>query len=424
MVTPNWVRRPNASPSMVHVSASAATGGVAELLHGLVHAQVRTGVSAGWAVIAGDDEFHDFTRYLDRLLHGRADTLTTDRLNTSAGHYRTTLAAQADWLIERLAPGDVVVLHDPATLGMARPLADAGLRVGWHCHLGTTEEEASGPAAVWHHFAAELSSVDAVVTTLPEYAPQRVPLARRHVLAPAIDPLSAKNRPLSTREVDALLAGIGLTEPGTTPGVEQDQPLPPEARTVVQVSRWAPFKDMPGVLRCVPNLPADVHLVLAGPEPDNAESRAVLDEVRALRAQLAADDRDRVHLVLTSTTDAERTALVVNALQRRADVVLHKSVAEGFGLPVAEAMIKGKAVVAGDVGGLRQQISPGHNGVLVDPRRTADVVGALDMLLGDPILRRRLGNNAAESTARRYLMTRLVADYQIFAVPGQLAVAA
>jgi trehalose synthase len=91
---------------------------------------------------------------------------------------------------------------------------------------------------------------------------------------------------------------------------------------------------------------------------------------------------------------------------------------------VTEAMIKGRAVVAGDVGGLRQQISPGHNGVLVDPRRLEDVVDALGILLQDPLLRRRLGNNAAESTARRYLMTRLVGDYQTFAAPGQLAVAA
>jgi trehalose synthase len=425
MVTPKWVRRPDAGPRMVHVSATAATGGVAELLHGLVPAQARTGVSTGWAVVAGDGEFDDFTRYLHRLLHGRADALTSERLGTSVGHYRATLAAQAAWLVEHLVPDDVVVLHDPVTLGMASPLAEAGLRVVWHCHIGTTEEEASGPAAVWHAFAAELADLDAVVTTLPEYAPQSVPATHRHVIAPAIDPLSAKNRPLSQREVDTLLADAGLTTAtGAAARVEQDRPLPPDARVVLQVSRWAPLKDMAGVLRCTPKLPPDVHLVLAGDEPDNPESLAVLDEVRSVRAQLSEADRSRTHLVLTPTRDTERTALVVNALQRRAEVVLQKSIAEGFGLPVTEAMAKGKAVVAGDVGGLRQQISPGHNGLLVDPRRPDEVVEALDILLREPLLRRRLGNNASESAGRRYLMPRLVADYQAFGAPGRLVIAA
>ncbi|OLF13011.1 hypothetical protein BLA60_07145 [Actinophytocola xinjiangensis] len=411
MVTPNWVRRPNTSPSMVHVSATAATGGVAELLAGLVPAQIAAGVPAGWAVIEAGEDFHDFTRYLDRLLHGRADSLTSERLGEGAKPYRELLATHAAWLAEQLGSEDVVVLHDPATLGMAPPLAEAGLRVVWHCHLGTTEEEASGPAAVWHHFHDELASLDAVVTTLPEYAPQSVPAARRHVFAPAVDPSAPKNRPLSSREIETVLAEAGLA-------------LPAQARTVAQVSRWDALKDMPGALRCLPKLPADVHLVLVGDHPDSSESRAVLDEVRSLRARLSEQDRSRVHLVLTSQEDPQARALLVNAVQRRADVVLHKSLAEGFGLPVTEAMLKGKAVVAGDVGGPRQQISPGHNGVLADPRNTTAVVEALEMLLEDPMLRRRLGNNATESVSRRYLMDRLVADYHAFGISGQLAIAA
>ncbi|HEX6355001.1 glycosyltransferase [Actinophytocola sp.] len=412
MVTPAWERRPGSGRRLVHVSAAAHGSGVAELLAGLVPAQAATGMSVGWAVLGGDPEFFAFTRYLHQLLHGRANAMTAERLGTFATRYRAVLAPQADWLAEQLAPGDVVVLHDPATLGMASRLAEAGLVVVWHCHAGTTDEQASGPLTVWHAFAAELSDVDKVVTTLPEFAPHIVPPADRRVFAPAVDPHSARNRPLSRGEMAELLAHPGR--------VEQDGPLPDGAPVVLQVARWDPLKDMPGVLRCVPELPPEVHVVLAGADPettpDDPDGRAVLDVVRGIRAGLSPADRARVHLVLPDGQDRERAPLVVNALQRRADVVLQKSLAEGFGLTLTEAMLKGRAVVAADVGGLRQQISPGHNGLLVRPRDHESVVLAVRTLLDDPLLRRRLGRHAAESASRRYLMPRLVADYQRYVV--------
>jgi trehalose synthase len=390
------------------------------MLADLVPAQAATGLSVGWAVIGGDAEFLAFTTYLQQLLHGRADAWTTDRLSADAQHYRSLLAPQSAWLAGQLTPGDVVVLHDPQTLGMAPHLAEAGLKVVWHCHTGTTDVDATGPAAVWQTFGTELSYVDAVLTTLPEYAPQVVPPARRHVIAPAVDPRSAKNRPLSPGEVAALLAETGLTGESDAGRVEQDEPLPDAAPMVLQVSRWAPLKDIPGVLRSVSALPPDVHVVLAGTDPDDPDGRAVLDEVRASRADLSGTDRARVHLVLLPRHDDEQAALAVNALQRRADVVLQKSLTESFGLAVTEAMVKGRAVVAADVGGLRQQIFPGHSGLLVDPRDSAAVAHALRTLLDDPLLRGRLGRAAAESANRRYLMPRLVADYQLIA-PEPLA---
>lgn len=411
-----WEVPPGDRPRLVHVSSTAHGSGIAELLSGLVSAQVATGLSVGWAVIEGDAAFFTFTRYLHHLLHGRANVLTAERLETSVPWYRMVLAPQAAWLAARLAPGDVVVLHDPATLGMAPRLAEAGLTVVWHCHVGTTDERATGPAAVWHAFDTELSNVDTALTAMPEFAPQVVPPARRQVVAPAVDPHSAKNRALSRDELAGLLADLGR--------VEQDQPLPEGAQVVLQVSRWDSLTDMPGVLRLVPKLPPEVHLVLAGDDPDelpdDPEGWEVLDKVRALRAELSPADRARVHLVLTDGQDPERAALVVNALQRRADVVLQKSLAEGFGLTVTEAMVKGRAVVAADVDGLRQQISPGHSGLLVNPRDHDAVVLAVRTLLDDPLLRRRLGRHAAESAGRRYLMPRLVADYQRFVAPDPL----
>lgn len=415
MVTPTWERRPGTAPRLVHVSATARGGGVTELLSGLVPAQAETGLSVGWAVIGGDPEFFEFTAYLHQLLHGWADAWTIERLGADTPHYRSTLAPQAAWLAEQLDPGDVVVLHDPQTLGMAPHLARAGLKTVWHCHVGTTDVNASGPAAIWRTFDRELSHVDTMLTTLPEYAPRDFPLTRRHVIVPAVDPRSAKNRPLAPGEVDALIADTGLTGAPGSGRVEQDGPLPDDAPVVLQVSRWEPLKDMPGVLRCVPALPPDAHVVLAGTDPDDPQGQAVLDEVRTVRANLSPADRARVHLVLLAHHDEEWTALAVNALQRRADVVLQKSLAEGFGLTVTEAMLKGRAVVAADTGGLRQQISPGHTGLLVDPRDPGAVAIALCTLLDDPLLRRRLGKHAAESAHRRYLMPRLVSDYQLIA---------
>jgi trehalose synthase len=197
--------------------------------------------------------------------------------------------------------------------------------------------------------------------------------------------------------------------------VIQEKPLPYNARVVLQVSRWDRLKDMPGVVRCVVGLPQDAHIVLAGTEPteipDDLEGLAVLAEVRDVLTGLSEADRARVHLVNISLKQPEHNARVVNALQRRADVVLQKSLQEGFGLTVTEAMVKGRAVVASEVGGLRQQITDGYNGLLVDPADLDGVRAALVRLLADPALRREFGERARAGVLERYTMRRLVEDY-------------
>ncbi|WP_439382458.1 glycosyltransferase [Amycolatopsis lexingtonensis] len=411
---PAWVREPGPGPRLVHVNATATGGGVAELLHGLVPAQLAAGVDAGWAVIAGDDGFFAFTKSLHHLLHDRgAPRISAADLD----HYREVLAPQAEWLAARVGPGDTVVLHDPQVLGLAPALAAAGARVVWHCHIGT-DTPGAGPEAVWRAFEPELSTVDVVVTALAEYAPPGRPVA---VCAPAFDPKAAKNRPMDAVEANELLAEAGLTAETVSElaAVEQDAPMPAGARMVLQVSRWDPLKDMPGVLRLLPGLPGDVHLVLAGndPEeiPDDPEGLAVLAEVRRLRAGLPASVRHRVHLLRTSQRDPERAALLINALQRRADVVVQKSLAEGFGLTVTEAMAKGRPVVAGRVGGLCAQIEHGRTGLLIDPADTAAVTDAVNGLLSCLRDRERMGAAAAAAAAATYLMDRLVADYRAVA---------
>jgi trehalose synthase len=213
------------------------------------------------------------------------------------------------------------VLHDPQTLGLAPAIKAAGARVVWHCHIGADIAPERGPGAVWRAFDVELAAVDAVVTTLPEFAPPNV--RDLFVVPPAIDPAAPKNRELTHDEVATVLAEIGLTTDRASSGVTvtQEKPLPHNARVVLQVSRWDRLKDMPGVVRCVVGLPEDVHLVLAGTEPteipDCLEGLAVLAEVRDVLTGLAEVDRARVHLVNISLKQPEHNALVVNALQRR-----------------------------------------------------------------------------------------------------------
>jgi len=422
MVTPTWVRQPPANgPRLVHVSAAAAD--VAELLHGLVPAQAAAGTPVGWAAVAGTADFARVTSYLHHLLDDRADPAALADPEVT-GTYRSALAPQARWLANQVGVDDVVVLHDPATLGMAPQLAEAAARVLWHCHTGAAPATARGPAAVWRAFAFELSTLDAVVTSRAELAPPGLPAARRYVCDPVIDPRSPRNRELNPGEIEQYLAEVGLTSSRYTGGsalVEQHGPVPAGARVVLQVSHWNPQADMAGVLRCLPLLPADVHLVLAGDDPgevpDDPVGPTALDEARAVLAGLSIVDRLRAHLVLTSQRDPERAALLVNALQRWADVVLQKSLAEGFEPTLAEAMWKGSAVVAADVGGPRQQVSAGHTGLLVDPTSRHAVVTALRILLDDPRLRHELGTRATADVARRYTMARLVADYRTFAAP-------
>lgn len=428
---PAWVTRPpHTGPRVVHVNATPAGGGVAELLTGLVPAQQRTGTNVGWAVIGGTTGFYAVTKYLHHLLHGHADP---GRLEQPGflGEYREVLAAQAPWFARQAGPGDVFVLHDPQTLGLAPALRATGARLVWHCHIGV-ERPLPGPAAVWRAFSGDLDALDALVTTRREFAPPEDPARELFVVPPAVDPEAPKNRKLRPGEVAEVLDGVGLTSAGgvsRVAAVEQEAPLPAEARVVVQVSRWDPLKDMPGVLRCVAALPRDVHLVLVGTDPagvsDDPEGQAVLDEVRAGVARLEAPDRRRVHLVKTATAPAREAALVVNAVQRRADVVLQKSLEEGFGLTVTEAMIKGRPVVATRVGGMREQITDGVDGLLADPEDVAAAREALRTLLDDPSRARAMGERARDTALRRYTMARLVEDYRkITAGPARYAEAA
>jgi trehalose synthase len=402
------------------VNSSASGGGVAELLASLLPYVRGAGVDVHWLVVDGNDRFFALTKRLHNLLHesGPGDATLTD---ADRAAYDDTLAAARDELLARAEPGDVVVLHDPQTVGLAPALAARGLPVVWRCHVGV---DTPGPRAraVWDFLRADVAAVSAALFSRPAYVWDGLDPDRVGIVAPCLDVLSAKNRPLDASTRDAILAVTGLVpgEPTVDPGVAraadmmEDAPVAVDARLVVQVSRWDRLKDPVGVLRAFVEhvAPRDerAQLVLAGPATDGVdddpEGARVLDEVRREWEAIPALARRRVHLATLPMEDAAENGLMVNALQRRADVVVQKSLAEGFGLTVTEAMWKERPVVGARVGGIRDQLEGGA-GVLVEPADLAAFGDAVVGLLGDADAARALGAAARRRVCERYLPQHL-----------------
>jgi trehalose synthase len=255
-------------------------------------------------------------------------------------------------------------------------------------------------------------------------------------MAPSIDPFSPKNQELDEERVAAILAVACLsaedasaaplfTRADGSPGrverraeVIEDGPIPAGAKLVAQVSRWDRLKDPDGLLECMAGEPADatdVHLLVAGPDAgavaDDPEGAFVWNEVCRHRRALPEEVRRRVHLAGLPMADLDENAAVVNAIQRRADVVVQKSLAEGFGLTVAEAMWKRRPVVGSRIGGIGEQIVDGESGLLVDPRDPRELASAILGLLGDPVRAARLGAAAHDRVRRHYLGIVRLAEY-------------
>jgi trehalose synthase len=380
-----------------NVNATGTGGGVAENLRTLLGYLLAGGIQARWLVLDGDEEFFAITKCLHNAIHGFGDT---GELAGAHGGYRQTIAANAPDLLRSIGSGDLVVLHDPQSAGLVPPVRQAGIPVAWRSHIGRdTPNDFS--IAGWEFLRPYVQDADALVFSRPQYAPDWVARERLRIIPPSIDPLAAKNRMLSDDDCLRVLAEAGLVAldgAGPSPAVQGAPPPGPEARLVVQVSRWDRLKDMPGVMSgfALARLPADVHLMLVAPSvsgvADDPEGAEVLAESLGTWERLPAPVRSRISLVSVPMDDLIQNALVVNAVQRRATVVAQKSLAEGFGLTVAEAMWKGKPMVASAVGGIQDQITDGVDGLLIaDPADITAFARALERLIGDPDLAHRLG---------------------------------
>ena len=410
------------------VNSTEQGGGVAEMLHFLLGYLAGAGIDARWVVVEGNDEFFAVTKRLHHLLHGQpGDGGELDE--PARASYRQTLKESLGELQPR-EPGDVVVLHDPQTAGLVPALKQQGASVIWSCHVGIDQPNGLARAA-WDFLRPSVQQADAYVFSRAAYCWEGLDRARLAVIVPCIDAFAPKNQPLEPATVDAILRTAGILEDpdakvGTpefrrlsgSPGrvvrraeMIQDQPIPPLAPLVVQVSRWDRLKDPVGVLegfaRHVPDA-LGAHLLLAGlataSVSDDPESDQVLQQVRRAGAALPRAARDRVHLACLPMEDLEENAAMVNAIQRRADVIVQKSLAEGFGLTVAEAMWKARPVLASRVGGILDQLRHGTSGLLLeDP---SDLVGfgrAVQALLTDRDRTQRMGEAAHRRVGQEYL---------------------
>ena len=408
---------------VVNLSSTAHGGGVAEILHTLLGYVRHMGIETAWFVIEGDADFFEITKRIHNGLYGGpGDGLALDAAARSA--YEGVLARNRSSLLAAVRSDDVVVVHDPQPAGLIPSLLEVGAQVIWRCHVGIDGEN-EWSARAWSFVRPYVEHAHGFVFSRGSFAPEWVARDRLAVIAPSIDPFTPKNQDLPADDVIALLSGAGLVAAngpsrsvrpahivgeGTAPG--PDEPL------VVQVSRWDRMKDMPGVLEAfVEGVPASspARLVLAGPAvdgvDDDPEARAVWDETVAIWRSLSAPERARVRLALLPMEDDEENALIVNALQRHAAVVVQKSIAEGFGLTVAEAMWKSRPVVASAVGGISDQIVDGESGLLVAPDDLAGLGERVTHLLETPTEAERLGTNARRRVTSQFLPDRHLLQY-------------
>jgi trehalose synthase len=408
-----------------HVNSTAEGGGVAELLRSLLGYVAGAGIRTRWLVVDGDPVFFAVTKRIHNRLHGApgdGGPLGPDE----RAIYDATIDHEVSAIERLVRPGDVVVLHDPQTAGLARRLVARGVHVIWVCHVGIDVANDLARTA-WAFLLHDVRAAACSVFTRSAYVWEGLDPSSVMIIPPCIDAASPKNVPIEHPAVEAVLAAAGVIEApsgdptvvladGTAIRVAQraqlieQAPVPVTAPLVVQVSRWDRLKDPIGVLKGFasgvhPELGA--HLVLAGPHveavSDDPEGAEVLAEVHAAWRSLSRTDRARTHLVSLPVIDLVENAVVVNALQRRADVVVQKSLAEGFGLTVTEAMWKERPVVGSRLGGIAEQIEHGRSGLLVDPTDLPAFGEALTMLLRDDQLALEIGHGARQRVRTRFL---------------------
>lgn len=429
-----WARTGFAGRAIWHVSSTARGGGVAEMLNTLLPYARDAGVDVRWVVLRAEPDFFCVTKRLHNHLHG--DPGDGGALDEEARRiYESALRANLEILDPLIQRGDVIYLHDPQPAGLVPALCERGLKVIWRCHIGVDRPNEIVRGA-WDFLRPYVEPADAYVFSRRAYLWDGLDEDKTWYMPPVIDPFSPKNEDLEPEVVAAILKEIGLSRDGLerapsftradgTPGrVErkaellQEEELPEDAKVVAQVSRWDRLKDPRGLLemldRCLDD--PSLHLVVAGPDTggvdDDPEGAAVYDEVAAAWRALAPEVRRRAHLVSLPMNDTDENAAMINAIQRRADVIVQKSIAEGFGLTVAEGMWKERPLVGSRVGGIQDQVVEGRTGYLIDdPRDLAACAQAIERILGDPELARAMGKAGRQRVVDDYLAINRLREY-------------
>lgn len=414
-----------------NVNTAPSGGGVAEMLRSFIRYARGLDVDVRWLVFQGPPEFFRITKRVHNALHGWAGDGSPLGPEQAALYERVTRenALAIDALVR---PGDILVCHDPQTAGLVPHLTKRGVRVVWRCHIGYEHAQVEVDRG-WSFLKPYLEDVALAVFSRYAYAPSWLQRRRTLEVPPTINPFSAKNRAMDGGTVRAILTTVGLVDgapgsaapafvrdDGSTTRVSRPVDLVRSGRApsldtplVTQVSRWDAMKDPVGVLQgfarfLEPDAPRGAELVLAGPDvkavADDPEGAKVFAELQEARAALPDALRRSVHLAMLPMDDEEENAAIVNALQRHSAVIVQKSLQEGFGLTVTEAMWKRRPVIASAVGGIQDQIHDGVEGLLVhDPRDLGEFAGLLRRAVTDEPLARKLGHAAYDRVRDHYL---------------------
>jgi len=363
---------------ILNVNATAYGGGVSELLRSSVPLLRDLGMTVDWKVIAGSEGFFRATKALHNALQGSSRTLTgAEREAYLQCSEENARALDGDY--------DFIIVHDPQPAGLLAAHGKGNAGWIWRCHIDTSEPN---PDA-WKFMAGHLEGFDAAVFTMSEFVPPELPIERVEMIPPAIDPLSPKNMELDRATASQILDWIGVEVPG---------------RMITQVSRFDLWKDPLGVIdayRLVRGEIGELQLALVGSMAlDDPEGWDVYRQVTE-----AAEGDPLIHIFtnLTGVGNVE-----VNAFQRFSEVVVQKSIREGFGLVVSESLWKGTPVVAGRAGGIPMQMPPGTGGLLVES--TEQCAQAILRLLGDRALADELGQSGRRSVREHFLLPRLLRD--------------
>jgi trehalose synthase len=365
---------------VLHVSATAFGGGVSEILYTMVPLMRDVGLDAHWHVIFGKEEFFNATKLLHNSLQGAEETLSDEQWEIfDEINELNAEGLKGEW--------DTIVVHDPQPIGLRRGAREKGRNWIWRCHIDLSTPN---PAPI-ARLLPMIEEYDATVWHLPDYVPNE--MAARdgvNIIPPAIDPLSPKNMAFSPEDAAFVCRQFGI---------DVDRPL------ITQVSRFDPWKDPIGVIdayRQVTETVPEAQLAMVGSmATDDPEGREYFQKT------FEYADADPDIKILSNLNNVG--AIEVNAFQSQSDVVLQKSIREGFGLTVTEALWKGRPTVAGNVGGIPLQIEDGVSGYLVDsPAGCAE--RCID-ILRDPGLGKNLGRQGKEHARRRFLSPRLLRDW-------------
>ncbi len=365
--------------TITHVSATPLGGGVAEILHSMVPLTEALGITTKWQIINGSAEFYQCTKDFHNSLQGNHTSISSAQLKV----YETINEANAETLRHNLETSDVVIIHDPQPMAMITHFPERKNKWIWRCHI-----DASRPYwPVWKYLSGFAKQYDASIFSLVDFThPLPHPM---FLVPPSIDPLSEKNRDLEQEEIDKIRPLFGID---------------PERPLVLQVSRFDRFKDPIGVIeafRLARKFNPGIQLALAGSgAQDDPEGEVVLGEVKR-----AAGNNPDIHILLLPP-DAHR---LINALQRSADIIMQKSIKEGFGLTVTEGLWKGKPLIGGNVGGIRLQVIHKETGFIVNTPEGAAY--RIRHLLQHRQIAEEVGAAGKEYIRKNFLITRHLRDY-------------